>query len=260
MSLYHARWQAEKPVSQLLIVHGVGEHIHRYEALAKKLNQAGISVYGFDQLGHGRSEGARGHINSWRDYRDPVEATVKALKDESDLPLFVWGHSMGSLVVLDWWLSSTQTINGLVVSGTLLAAKASWWRIAAAKLLSSITPKLSLPLGLSAEEISTQKEVVSDYLADPLVHGIVSARWGNELLKTLAEVNTQLSLIDVPTLIGHGADDAINEVESSYRLSSSVAGQKQLEVYPGVRHEVHNDSSREHWQEQLVNWCTRAHK
>jgi alpha-beta hydrolase superfamily lysophospholipase len=258
MSLYHAQWLADTPVCRLLIIHGVGEHIHRYETLARQLNEAGISVYGFDQMGHGRSEGARGHITDWRDYREPVEATVKGLKDESDLPLFVWGHSMGSLVVLDWWLSTQLKVNGLVVSGTLLAAKASWWRIAAAKLLSSITPKLTLPLGLSLEEISSQAEVVRAYQADPLVHGQVSARWGNELLTTLANVNTKLATIDVPILIGHGADDAINEVESSHRLADSVLGHKQLEVYAGVRHEVHNDSSREHWLEQLVNWCTLA--
>ncbi|MEQ3695830.1 MAG: lysophospholipase [Pseudomonadales bacterium] len=256
MSLYHAQWLAATPVSRLLIIHGVGEHIHRYETLAKVLNEAGISVYGFDQIGHGRSEGARGHINDWSDYREPVEAAVKALQDDSDLPLFVWGHSMGSLVVLDWWLSTQLRVNGLVVSGTLLAAKASWWRIAAAKLLSSIAPKLTLPLGLSVDGISTQADVVRDYVADPLVHGKVSARWGNEILTTLADVNTKLAKIDVPILIGHGAEDAINEVESSYRLADLVVGHKQLEVYAGVRHEVHNDSSREHWLEQLVNWCT----
>ena len=254
MSLYQIEWRADSEQARLLIVHGVGEHIHRYESLAKELNLVGISVFGFDQIGHGRSEGARGHIQSWDDYRNPVQCAYERLLEENDLPIHIWGHSMGSLVVLEWFVTNNPTINSLILSGTLLQAKTSWWRIAAAKLLSSIAPRFSLPLGLSMDAISSQSETVETYTNDPLVHGTVSARWGNELLQALERTNNQLQSINIPVLIGHGNDDAINDPSASRRLAASVAGEHQLQIYPSARHEIHNDVSRDDWIARLQEW------
>ena len=95
-------WPLDKgPVrGVVLIVHGLGEHAWRYDALALQLNNWGFAVRAYDQYGHGESMGQRGALPSddrlLQDLAEVVDETRVRMHDET--PLIVLGHSMGGLV------------------------------------------------------------------------------------------------------------------------------------------------------------------
>ena len=123
--LYYKSWEPEETLkAKLIIVHGAGEHIDRYENLVNALPESGYVVVGYDQRGHGRSEGQRGHINSWDEYRGDLEVFIDEVNQMyPEIPVFVLGHSLGSLIVLDYIIHQTEGIKGAIISGTALAPK-----------------------------------------------------------------------------------------------------------------------------------------
>ena len=118
MNLHREIWSARDPRAAVLLIHGIGEHCGRYVNLVTALNASGFSVYGFDQRGHGRSPGRRGHVSSWSDY--VVDARAQrdwVVREARGLPVFVFGHSMGSLIALDLLLRHPEGIRAAAVTG-----------------------------------------------------------------------------------------------------------------------------------------------
>ena len=67
--------------------------------LAATLADRGISCFAYDQRGHGSRPGERTHVERFEDFVDDLNLASESLRRQSpDLPLFVWGHSMGSIV------------------------------------------------------------------------------------------------------------------------------------------------------------------
>src|SRR5262245_37981724 len=92
---------APQPRAQLLIVHGLAEYAARYRGLADTLAGRGISCFGYDQRGHGARPGPRTHVDRFDDFIDDLNLEADSLTRRApDLPLFVWGHSMGSIVAI----------------------------------------------------------------------------------------------------------------------------------------------------------------
>ena len=259
--IYYQRWWPTKPKAIVLVFHGFGEHGGRYTHLAEHLADHGFGVYLPDLRGHGRSRGQRGHIREWSEYwydliflRNFVEAS------EEKLPQFVYGHSMGSLVVLDFLVKQPPRLRGAIVSGVLLepGKVANPLLVAVARLLSSYQPTFSLKLGLDARALSRDLAVVEAYRKDPLVHNRASARWGNEVLKTIATVKAQAKRIIDPLLILHGEADTINRVEGAHWLFREVSSSdKELRVYPGGYHEPHNDLQKAQVLHDITDWLER---
>ncbi len=249
-------WSSGEAEIAILIVHGVGEYGDRYYRFAEKLTGLGLDVYSYDQLGHGRRDGVKGHIDSWHDYRSELEDHYQHLLKKKYKAVGVWGHSMGSLVVLDWLEQTHAQPSFAIVSGTLVEAEAAWWRILAAKCLSRIMPKLTLPLGLDLNGISSLESEIKLYEADPLVHGQVSASWGAEVLRVIPSVRQQIGKIKAPLLIAHGAADPINNPEGSRWLATQLDN-AELTMYEGVRHEVHHDTSADDFAKKVAAFAFR---
>ncbi len=124
MELYYQTWSPEtQPRAVLAIVHGFGEHSDRFMNLVTPLIEHGFAVASYDQRGNGRSPGQRGHINRFSEYREDLACFLAEVnKMWPGLPLFLYGHSMGSLIVMDYILRmQPQNITGLITSGTTLA-------------------------------------------------------------------------------------------------------------------------------------------
>ena len=91
---------AAQPRAALLIVHGLAEYAGRYRELGTTLAGRGISCFAYDQRGHGTRPGTRTHVERFDDFVDDLNIEATSLQRRSpELPLFVWGHSMGSIVV-----------------------------------------------------------------------------------------------------------------------------------------------------------------
>jgi alpha-beta hydrolase superfamily lysophospholipase len=268
LELYYQRWWPEaEPRASVALVHGVGEHSGRYANVVAPLVDDGYAVYAYDQRGHGRSPGPRVHIERWAEYRDDLGAFLCLVDEQAPgRPLVLYGHSMGSLVVLDYLLEGSNGdrpsgLTAAVVSGVPLepAGVGSPLLIAVARLLSGVRPRQSLDLGLDAAALSRDPEVVAAYRADPLVTSRATVRWGTESLDTVRRIKAGLSRIDVPLLVLHGEIDRVNLVSGARALAeaSSHAG-AMLRIYPGVYHEPHNDLDHETMVADVREWLGRV--
>lgn len=240
------------------IVHGIGEHSGRYGYLVPRLVDRGFAVAGLDNRGHGRSGGTHGHIDTWTEYREDVHTFLHYIEAKFlRLPVFLYGHSLGALIVTDYVLFHPEGIDGLIVSGHPLRPTGAVKPVLVllARLLSRYMPKVSFDLGVDDNALSRDAEVVKAYREDPLVHRHVTARWGTETLAAVDRVRARASEIRMPLLVLHGGADKINSVEGSRELFEKVAStDKQLIIYPGGSHEPHNDLDRERVASDVIEW------
>jgi alpha-beta hydrolase superfamily lysophospholipase len=262
LKLFYQCWRPASPArAVVLVVHGFGEHSGRYANLVEHLVPRGFAVYAYDQRGHGRSPGQRGHISSWGEYRLDLERFQQFVRPQASAsPMFLYGHSMGSLIVLDYLVGQPSGLRGAIVSGALLepGETAKPLLVAIARLLSRYLPNFSLKLGLDTKALSRDRAVVQAYTADPLVHGKASARWGTEVLHTIQSVKAQASRIRTPLLILHGEADTINRVDGARWLFQEVAfTDKELRVYTGGFHEPHNDLDKAQVLQDVEEWLER---
>jgi len=262
IELYDQCWQPEGEARAVLaIVHGHGEHSGRYANVVRSLVSRGYAVYGFDQRGHGRSRGQRGHINSWAEYRGDVGAFLRLIGSrEPHRPVFLMGHSMGALVVLDYVLHDSKGIRGAVISGAPLepAGVAKPALVLMSRLLSRVCPRFPLRLALDTSALSRDAAVVRAYVADPLVHGRFTARWGTESLAAVARVKAHAAEVNVPVLFVHGEADRLNLPGGIRDFFGRVAcADKALQVYPEMYHELHNDFGYDRILSDLERWLAR---
>jgi alpha-beta hydrolase superfamily lysophospholipase len=257
---------AAEPKAALAMVHGFGEHARRYDGLHRVLLDAGYAIGTADLRGFGRSPGPRGHIEGWADYRADAAAIVGlAASLAPGRPVFLFGHSMGGLIVLDFALHRPDGLAGVIASGPALlpAGRRRALKELAAVVLSRIVPRATAELGLDPQGISSEPAEVAAYLADPLVHGRASMRWGAEILRTMAATRERAAEFARPLLLLHGAVDPINAPEGS-RAFHDACGHpdRTLRLYPGSRHEVHHDVGRRRMERDLLRWlaerCLRA--
>lgn len=262
ITLQYQAWRPDgAPRAVLLIVHGFGEHIGRYNNVVDGLVPRGYAVWGFDQRGHGRSEGRRGHISAWRDYREDLANFVRFVSAHEKTPnLFMLGHSLGSLIAQDYLLHYPEGLRGCILSGILFepvgAAKPAL--VAAAKLLSRILPTFPLDLRLETSALSRIKDVVQAYEHDPLVHHKATPRFGTESLKTIEWVKTHSPEWNVPVLILHGDSDRINAPHGSHVFYDLVRiPEKEMRLYPGGYHESHNDLDYPRVVRDMDTWMSK---
>ena len=174
LRLFKKTWLPDGPPKAVLaIIHGAGEHIDRYQNLVDGLVPDGFILAGYDQCGHGKSEGQRGHINSWEEYREDLACFIGELRElMPTLPVFLYGHSMGSLILLDYLLHYPDDLQGAILSGTAIYPldAAPPFLVRVAKVMSRIIPNFSLKVKLEGSALSRDPEVAAAYMNDPLVH------------------------------------------------------------------------------------------
>jgi alpha-beta hydrolase superfamily lysophospholipase len=264
LSLYFQGWQTDiEPKGVICLVHGLGEHSGRYVHWAGFLNLAGYTVLAYDLRGHGKSGGQRGHVSSFDEYLHDTDLLLKEANDRfPSQPHFLYGHSIGGLIVSYYVLQRKPELSGVVITG--LANKTSVQeqkgKVFLAKLLGALLPKFSMASGLNPSSISRDPEEVSKYKNDSMVHNRVSAGFGKGTLDVSTWIDQHASEWTLPVLFMHGDKDQIAYVKGSIEFSSKIKGDCTLKIWPGLFHEVHNEPEKEQVFEYLRNWLdTHTH-
>lgn len=251
----------QSPRAVVALVHGISEHSGRYFWVVTQLTASRFAACVFDLRGHGQSAGRRGHIDSWSQYRDDLGAYLEQVKARHPgIPIFVYGHSLGALIVAEYVLFHPEGLAGMIVSGIPLrpVGVAKLPLVLLAKGLSRIWPTFGVSLGVDGSRLSRDPERVRAYNEDPMVHHTGTARWGTETLAAIARVRSRMSEIRLPILILHGGADPVNSVQGSRELYESVSSvDKELKVYPGGMHEPHNDVNRGEVVKDVEKWLSR---
>jgi acylglycerol lipase len=259
--IYYQAWLPEGDVKAvLLVVHGLGSHSGRYMNVVNHFAPHGIAVYGFDQIGHGKSGGARGMIERFEDFTDTLTIYCHMVKGwQTGKPIFLFGHSMGGLIAAYYLLDHQADFKGAIISAPAvkLRENISPAVIILGRILSSLEPKAGV-LRMDPAGLSRDPEVVNAYIHDPLVfHGKTPARLAAELLKAMRRVAKEAGKINLPlfTLQG-GADKIVNPGGAQMLYDKAGSKDKTIHIYEGLYHETFNEPERARVLQDMGTWLS----
>lgn len=229
----------------VLIVHGLGEHGGRYEALARRLNEWGFAVRAYDHYGHGLSGGPRGGLSSDTRLLDDLavmlDATRTAMPNQQ--PLVLLGHSLGGLVAADFVASGMRDVDALVLSSPALALHLSGVQKLLMEYLPKLVPNLRVANGVQSRHLSHDASVVKAYDDDALQHNRISARLARYMAEGGRRVQARARHWSVPTLlIWAGQDKLVNPAGSALLAEHAPAAVLQAQCFDEAYHEIFNES------------------
>ena len=270
------RWTAgrgQTGTGVVVLVHGMGEHLRRYDHVASALTAQGFAVYGHDHRGHGSSRDADdepGQLgpNGWSALVDDLNLVIaQAKSDHPGLPVVMVAHSMGSFAAQQFLLDHGADVDAVALTGT-----------AALDLLETAMD-LSSDLDLSAfntpfqpartdfDWLSRDESVVDAYLADPLCGFGIDAASLKDMFagaRRLADPDEVARMPnDLPVYVAVGSRDPVNggltllwALMDRYRAAglSDVT----VRVYDDGRHEILNEINRAEVIGDLLQWLHRV--
>lgn len=259
------RWPAAGAAhGTVQVVHGLGEHIGRYAAVAAALNAAGWHVAGHDQRGHGRSAGPRGAIPADDTLLSDLAVVTDQLRGAGHHVLL--GHSMGGLVAARFVAEAlapapaawSRPVDGLVLSSPALDAGLGAGQKLLLRVLGPLAPDLRLSNGLDPAWVSRDADVVKAYQADPLVHDRVTPRLVRFIVEGGEQVRAAAPRWQVPTLLmWAGADRCVAPAGSAAFAAAAPAGVLQAELFAGLYHEIFNEPEQAQVLARLTRWLGR---
>lgn len=242
----------------VLLVHGLGEHAGRYEALATALQSWGFAVRAYDHQGHGRSEGARGRLHSDDGLLHDLGTVIDATRAHPTLghgPLILLGHSMGGLLAAHAVATGLRPVEGLVLSSPALGA----WTTPLQKLLLATLPRwlphLTVGNGLDPQWVARDPAAVAAYQADPLVHDRISARLGGWIERTGPATLALARTWSVPSLLVYAGQDRLVRPDACAAFAQQApATMLQAQCFDAMYHEVFSDPERAQVFELIRRW------
>jgi len=255
--IYYQSWIPEKPRAIVQIVHGGVEHIGRYKYLVEFLISAGIAVYGNDHRGHGKSEGRRNHINSFDEFVEDCYKLTKIIQEEQKgKPIFLVGHSMGSLINQRYAIKYQKELKGLVLSGSGTRVPLSKPLELLARIMGKIWPTFMGPSGIIPEELSSDPESVEDYINDPLInYKKATTSYGLAFLHHYPEIKDKIGTIKIPVLIQKGELDRL-VIDIDELINDLKGADLTVKFYPDGWHEMYTETKekREKAFSDLIEW------
>jgi alpha-beta hydrolase superfamily lysophospholipase len=228
----------DAPSYVVLLAHGYGEHIGRYEHVAAALVANGAVVYAVDHVGHGKSEGERVLIADFEPVVDDLhEVERRAREEHPGLPVVLIGHSMGGLIAARYAQRYGDSLAALVLSGPLIG------RWEGGPLLLSLPEIPDVPLDITT--LSRDPEVGRAYADDPLVwHGPFQRPTVEGIVRGLAAIEEGPSLGSLPLLWAHGEADRLVPLAGTRPGVEHLRGERYVEkIYPGAQHEIFNETN-----------------
>ena len=241
----------------VVLVHGLGEHAGRYDAVAKKLNDWGFAVRGYDQYGHGESGGVRGGLPTDRrllvDLADIVASTRTRM--DKGCPLILLGHSMGGLVAARFVSLKSRAVQGLVLSSPALDAGLGRWQKLMVTVLAKLMPGFRMANGLDVVALSHDRGVIHAYQTDPLVHDRISARLARFIAYGGSATLAAAPAWTLPTLLLYAGDDRLVNPAGS-RAFADAAPSKVVTAhcFDAMYHEIFNEPDADQVFDALKAW------
>jgi len=262
---YQRSWRPSEPSRVMVLVHGYAEHTGRYDEMAMYFAERGFAVYAYDQAGHGRTAGARGHVDRFDRLVDELARFIELVRlDHPGMPLTLVGHSMGGLVVAATAAFRQPQVDQIVLSGALLqlGGEGGGLRqsisLGVARVISTFAPRVALATGLDMQGLSRDPEVIRRYSEDPLVKDRMSVRFAAGMSSMISAVRGAADRIERPILILHGGADPISPPAGSRYLhaglTDEIAKKSELQIYPELRHEIFQEPEREQVWLDMLRW------
>lgn len=289
-SIHYYKWspQTESVKAVVQIAHGMAEHAGRYERFAKFLAENGYIVFANDHRGHGKTAGSENELGFMEDgsfwekaIGDMYELNKLAKSQYPNLPCFLIGHSMGSLLSRDYISRYGNELSGVVLSATggdpgvlgkigLFIAKTEAL-FKGRKKKSTLLNALSFgkfnqpfkPIRTQFDWLSRDEEEVDKYISDPLCGTVFNTGFFIDLITGVNKINAvqtfQSTPKTIPILLAAGDQDpvgemgkGVKEVHEKYKNAGII--KMGLKLYENARHEILNETNRDEVQNDLLNW------
>jgi alpha-beta hydrolase superfamily lysophospholipase len=259
-ALFAQAWDPPGTVRGIVgIVHGLSEHSGRYAELAEQLNAAGFSAVSFDHRGHGRNGRWRGPVG-YPMLLDDVGRLVQAMGDRGrGRAQFLYGHSLGGNLVLNFVLRRQPQLSAAVVSSPLLrlGRRLPMWKYALGRLLARVWPSATFSNGIQPEDLSGDPVPVERYRCDPLVQRRVSAGLAAGILDAGQWALENAARLSLPLLLMHGGADRIASAEASREFAAAAGTDCALKIWEDLLHELHWEQQRAEVVEFMIDWLRR---
>jgi len=244
----------------VVLVHGFGEYSGRYmEDVIPMLLSAGFAVVFYDNFGHGKSGGKKGHCPSYKTLLQLLEKVLnKATSIFPQLPQFLYGHSMGGNLVLNYALRNTTQLRGIIASSPYLRLgfQPPKWKMILGRSLLNIWPSLTLPAGLDPKGISRIPEEVENYKSDPKIFDLVSPMFSFPIMDAGEWAIANASSLRIETLLIHGTGDPIIDFMGTKEFHENSSS-TMLKLIEGGYHELHHDICKEEVLQIIQNWLRK---
>ncbi|MCD4687025.1 MAG: lysophospholipase [Anaerolineae bacterium] len=259
IAIFTQHWLPDAaPRAVIVLVHGYAEHSSRYAHIAAYLTAREYAVYALDHRGHGRSEGARTQVRDFDEYVTDLRTYVEQVRAaHPDLPLFLYGHSMGSLISLLYTTRWQDDLAGVITTGTLLkVAGVNDFLTGLLNVLRRVGPGLRAIPALPADSISHDPAVVETYAADPLVfRGRFRLDMAAAMARAAQRATAVLPDLRLPYLALHGGEDPLALPRGAAIVRErSGAQDTTVKVYEGLRHEIHNEPQQDEVLGDIAAW------
>jgi len=259
LDIFGQGWESteRKPKAVVCLVHGLGEHINRYQHVAEAFGKDGYAMVGADLRGHGKSGGIRGHTPSIEAFMQDIDLLLKQAHDRyPNLPIFLYGHSLGGLLVLTYGLRRDADLKGIIATGAGLRSplQDQAFKVTMAKILGSLIPTVTIPSGLDATTISRDEKVVRAYLNDPLTHEKVSLGFGKIMIETSRQTLENAAQFKYPLLLMHGKADRLTYPKGSQEFAAATKARSTLMLWDNMYHELHNEPEQNEVLKTMTIW------
>jgi len=274
----------DAPRGVIQMLHGLGEHIGRYERFAEAALGRGYIVYGHDHRGHGRSEGERGYFadeNGWHKVIEDVRIVNDHIREtHTTQPIIMLAHSMGSFIAETFAMHYGGRLQALLLSGSSwplriqtipgrLLAKLESLRVGK-RGNSALVNALGFsafnrpfrPIRTEMDWLSRDETEVDRYIADPLCGGPFTCGLWLDFLGGLYDLGSDHALTripsDLPILITGGSADPVGGEKGMTRLAmhymQTLHQRVKLKIYPDGRHEMLNETNRDEVTGDWLEW------
>ncbi|GAA4836712.1 lysophospholipase [Algivirga pacifica] len=241
---------SERPQGLLCLIHGFGEHIGRYEHVAQFFNQHEIGLIGFDQRGHGRSDGKRGVVPSYESLLVNItEFLALTYSKFPEVPLYLYGHSMGGNIATTYLLREQPRIikAGIITSPWYeLTNQPPKLTVSLGKMISNLYPSFTVSSAIIPEDLSSDLTVGKKYMEDPLVHNKMGGTLFTGVSNAGLWILENTDKLVHPLLMMHGKADNVTSQKSSEKFARKAPkGLLKYKAWNGMRHELHNELIKE---------------
>jgi acylglycerol lipase len=253
--LFVRRWQSEtESIGTLVLQHGYMEHSGRYEAFALAQVAQGITVVAADLRGHGLSDGPRGHIRGFDEYRQDLTHVLAA---QGTGPKILMGHSLGGLIATDYALAGGGPLHGLIVTNPFYAPSMNipLYKRALSAVVCRLMPGISLKAEMDPTGLSHDLQLVAESRNDPLIFDRATAGWYSQVLLAQARVRRG-GVLSMPLLGVIGSADPIASPAAGRALLAKIrTADKTVWVREGELHEVLNETDRDALHKDIATWA-----
>lgn len=263
LALYGQSWAPAQPVALICIVHGFKDHSARFDHWSRRLAAEGYAVVAVDLRGHGKSGGRRGYARYFNHYLEDIRVLVTRARELfPNLPVVLYGHSLGGNLVTNYLLAEKEMPDAAVITSPwfTLAKSPPLATLIGASVMRVVAPWILVKSDLDATGLSRDPAVCDAYMKDPLVHNRISPPLFFAIEKHGLHASRHIYKINLPLLVMHGSADTVTSVRQTRSFVQHAGYLTTYKEWPDCRHELHNDLMAGEVFAFLTDWLKRTLK